>query len=109
VLVPLWGDIGAATAVCFSFTLINVFRFTWVGVSFGFIPGRIADLAPPFLALGAAYGSKLLIDLVLPRGLIGLVVACVAYALIFAAITYRFLLGEAGWLRLRTMFAARGL
>ncbi len=107
--VPLWGDIGAATAVCFTFAVINVCRFTWVGASLGFVPGRLVDLLPPLVALGTAYLSKALIDLALPRGLFGLILACVLYALAFAALTYQFLLGQKGWARVRVMFAARGV
>ncbi len=107
-LVPLWGDIGAASAVCLTFTLINVCRFTWVGRSFGFVPGRLADLLPPIIALAAGYGAKLLVDLVMPRGLLGLILACLLYALIFAAITVKFLLGDEGRMRVRTMFAPGG-
>jgi O-antigen/teichoic acid export membrane protein len=95
-LVPRWGDIGAATAVCLTFAIVNINRFLYVARTLGFVPGRPADLLPPLLALVLAYSAKIAVDAVLPRGLAGLVIACGLYAGAFAALTRALLLGPEG-------------
>lgn len=107
VLIPPFGDVGAATAVCLSFTLVNVMRFLWVGRTLGFIPGRLADLAPPVIATALAFGIKLAILAELPRTLPALLLACVLYALAYALVAYRFLLGEDGRARVNALHGLR--
>ena len=106
-LVPRWGDIGAATAVCITFAIVNINRFLYVARTLGFVPGRPADLLPPLLALALAYSAKIAVDAVLPRGLPGLVIACALYAGAFAAITRAFLLGPEGRLRVQALLSPR--
>jgi O-antigen/teichoic acid export membrane protein len=106
-LVPRWGDIGAATAVCITFAIVNINRFVYVARTLGFVPGRPADLLPPLLALILAYSAKIAVDAVLPRGLAGLAIACGLYAAGFAAITGAFLLGPEGRLKIQALLSQR--
>jgi O-antigen/teichoic acid export membrane protein len=103
VLIPRYGDVGAATAVCLSFTLVNFLRFHWVGRTLGFIPGRIADLAPPLIALLLAFAIKLGVLVHLPRTFLALLLGCALYAFAYAAVAYRFLLGEAGRAKIQAL------
>jgi O-antigen/teichoic acid export membrane protein len=103
-LVPRYGDVGAATAVCFSFSLVNLIRFLWVGRTLGFIPGRIADLAPPVIAALLAYGVKLCVVAALPRTLPALLLGCGLYALAYACTAYRFLLDDVGRAKVQALY-----
>jgi O-antigen/teichoic acid export membrane protein len=102
-LVPRWGDVGAATAVCLSFALVNLIRFLWVGRTLGFIPGRKADLAPPVIAALLAFAVKFCLVVPLPRILPALLLGCVVYALAYAGVAYRFLLGDAGRAKIQAL------
>lgn len=108
VLIPPFGDVGAATAVCLSFTLVNIMRFLWVGRTLGFIPGRLADFAPPVFATLLAFAIKLGILVQLPRTLPVLMLGCALYALAYAGVAYRFLLGEAGRAKVHALHGLRG-
>jgi O-antigen/teichoic acid export membrane protein len=108
VLIPTYQDVGAAAAVCLSFTLVNVLRFLWVGRTLGFIPGRIADFAPPIIATVLAFGIKLGILAYLPRTLSALMLGCVLYALAYAGVAYKFLLGENGRAKVHALRGLRG-
>lgn len=107
-LIPSYGDVGAATAVCISFTIVNLLRFLWVGRTLGFIPGRIADLAPPIIAALLAFAVKLGLLGALPRTLPALLLGCVLYALAYAAVAYRFLLGDTGRAKVQALQGLRG-
>jgi O-antigen/teichoic acid export membrane protein len=109
VLIPRFGDVGAATAVCASFTLVNLLRFVWVGRTLGFVPGRLVDFAPPVLAALLAFGIKLGILVHLPQNLATLIAACALYALAYAGLAYRFLLGEAGRAKVHGLQGLRGI
>jgi O-antigen/teichoic acid export membrane protein len=108
-LIPRYGDVGAATAVCASFTLVNLLRFVWVGRTLGFVPGRLADLAPPVIATALSFGVKLGILAHLPRTLPVLLLGCVVYALAYAGVAYKFLLGEDGRAKIRAVDELRGI
>lgn len=107
-LVPRYGDVGAATAVCFSFALVNLIRFLWVGRTLGFIPGRIADLAPPIIAALLAYGVKYCVVLLLPRTLPALLLGCAVYGLAYACVAYRLLLDDAGRAKVHALYGVHG-
>lgn len=107
-LVPTYGDVGAATAVCCSFALVNIIRFLWVGRTLGFVPGRIADLAPPVIAALLAYGVKLCLVLPLPRTLPALLFGCVVYGLAYAGVAYKLLLDEAGRAKVQALYGLQG-
>jgi O-antigen/teichoic acid export membrane protein len=107
-LIPRYGDVGAATAVCASFTLVNLLRFVWVGRTLGFVPGRLADLAPPVIATALAFGVKLGIFVHLPQNLAALMLACAIYTLAYAGVAYRFLLGETGRAKIQGLSGLRG-
>jgi O-antigen/teichoic acid export membrane protein len=94
-LVPRYGGVGAASASCLSFALVNLLRFLWVGRTLGFVPGRVADFAPPVIAVLLAYGVRLGLVTPLPRTLPVLLLGCVVYSLAYALIAYRFLLDDA--------------
>jgi O-antigen/teichoic acid export membrane protein len=102
-LVPRYTDVGAAIAVCLSFTLVNVIRFLWVGRTLGFIPGRLADVAPPVIAALLAFGTKLCLVALLPRTLPALLLGCVVYAAAYAGTAYRFLLDDAGRAKIQAL------
>jgi O-antigen/teichoic acid export membrane protein len=107
-LVPRYGDVGAATAVCISFTVVNGVRFLWVGRTLGFIPGRLADIAPPVIAALLAFGAKLCLVVPLPRTLPVLLLGCVVYTLAYAGTAYRFLLDDAGRAKIQALYGLQG-
>jgi O-antigen/teichoic acid export membrane protein len=63
VLVPRYGQVGAAGSVVVAFGLVNVVRFVYTARLHGFIPGRAADLLPPFVGLALAYAARQFGDL----------------------------------------------
>jgi O-antigen/teichoic acid export membrane protein len=107
-LVPRYGDVGAATSVCFSFALVNLIRFLWVGRTLGFIPGRIADFAPPVIAALLAYGVKYCVVLPLPRTLPVLLLGCVVYGLAYAGMAYKLLLDDIGRAKVHALYGLHG-
>lgn len=107
-LAPLYGDVGAATAVCCSFALVNLVRFLWVGRTLGFIPGRIADFAPPVIAALLAYGVRFGVVQPLPRTLPALLLGCVVYGLAYACVAYKLLLDDAGRAKIQGIYGLRG-
>ncbi|MGU3360009.1 lipopolysaccharide biosynthesis protein [Methylobacterium sp. M6A4_1b] len=58
ILVPRYGQIGAASSVVVAFGLVNVVRFVYTARLHGFIPGRAADLLPPFVGLALAFVAR---------------------------------------------------
>lgn len=92
-LIPRYGDIGAATAVCLTFAGINLTRFAYVSRTLGFIPGRPADFVPPVLALLCAFAAKSVVESFLPAGFFVVLLACVIYAGLYGALTFGFLIG----------------
>jgi O-antigen/teichoic acid export membrane protein len=91
-LIPSFGQTGAASAMVLGFTATNLLRFAYVSRVLGFIPGRLKDFWPIFVALAAAYLGKLLGDRIGEVTLATTVAGCVAYALIYAVAAYLFLL-----------------
>jgi O-antigen/teichoic acid export membrane protein len=92
-LVPLYGAIGAATSVCLTFVLINVTRFVYVSRTLGFLPGKLIDLAPPFIALICAFAAKKAMEAVLPLSFFEVLAACVLYAALNGSAVFAFVLG----------------
>jgi O-antigen/teichoic acid export membrane protein len=93
VLAPRYGDVGAATAVCLTFAVINITRFAYVSRTLGFIPGRFADLAPPAAALLCAFAAKVACEALFPLSFPEVFTACVLYALAYGATTWTVLMG----------------
>lgn len=93
VFVPRFGDVGAAAAVSLTFGVINVARFAYVSRTLGFIPGRLADFAPPAVALVCAFSAKLTCEALFTQSFPEVFAACVLYALAYGAATWMFLLG----------------
>jgi O-antigen/teichoic acid export membrane protein len=92
-LIPRYGDVGAAGAVCVTFAAVNLTRFAYVSRTLGFVPGRTADFLPPVLALMCAFGAKFAVECVLPAGFVVVLLACVIYAGLYGALTVCFLIG----------------
>lgn len=99
-LIPGFGQIGAASAVALAFALTNILRFAYVSRVLGFIPGRLSDIAPAFVALAAAYAAKTLGNLLGPPTLITTFVSCVVYAAGFGGLCYWLFLSAEGKARL---------
>jgi O-antigen/teichoic acid export membrane protein len=107
-LTPHWQAIGAATAVCLTFALINISRFVYVSKTIGFIPGRLVDLVPPVIALALAYAAKALMVATLPHNLLSLLAGCVVYTVAYGSlIALMFLRGE-GRQQLQRLLFSRG-
>ena len=85
ILIPIAGQNGAALATATSFLFINVVRFAYVARVLNFVPGRPADILPPFVAVICAFGAKYAIGFVLEKDLIGTFVACVLFTLLYGA------------------------
>ncbi|MGY2047795.1 lipopolysaccharide biosynthesis protein [Methylobacterium sp. JK268] len=84
-LVPALEQVGAATAVVITFTMINVVRFAWVARALGFVPGRPADILPPLVALALASAARRAVDMIGERSLLLTIAACLLYAAAFSA------------------------
>ncbi len=83
-LIPRFGQIGAAMASAASFAVINLLRYAYVAHRLHFIPGRPRDLLAPLVALGCAFASRALIGEVAPRNLVATFAGCVLYTTAFA-------------------------
>ena len=94
--------------MCVSFSGVNRMRFVWWGRTLGFIPGSLADLAPPVVATLLAFAVKLGVLGHLPRTLPALVLGCALYALAYAGVAYKFLLGEAERAKVQGLQGLRG-
>jgi O-antigen/teichoic acid export membrane protein len=94
--VPLWGAIGAASAVCITFGLINVSRFYYVARTIGFTPGELSDFLPPFAGVALAYGAHELIGLALPSSLVSMLAGCVLYTCAYFGLAYWFIARRGG-------------
>lgn len=85
VLIPTFGQNGAATAVATSFLIINVVRFAYVSKVLGFVPGQWRDVLPPVFGLVLASIARTVVAFGFDRSLPALVAACVLYAVLYAA------------------------
>jgi O-antigen/teichoic acid export membrane protein len=90
--IPEFGQVGAASAVVLGFGATNVLRFAYVAKVLGFVPGRLADVAPAFVALTAAYLVRRLDESLGEATLWGTFMSCSLYAFVYAALCYFFLL-----------------
>jgi O-antigen/teichoic acid export membrane protein len=88
ILVPLWGQIGAASAVVAAFAFINLVRFSFFIRLFGFVPGSLLDLLPPVSAYLLAIAARLALDHLLARSLAGFVLASLLYSALYGALVY---------------------
>ena len=87
-LIPIWGQVGAATASASSFLVINVLRYLYVARVLKFVPGQLRDLLPPFVALACAYLARLGIDAVAGRTLPATIAACLCYTFLFGLVCF---------------------
>jgi O-antigen/teichoic acid export membrane protein len=87
-LIPLYGQVGAASALVIGTAATNVVRFIYVSRVMGFVPGRVRDILPAFLALAVAYLCKTVELKLTPVSFWATAAACIAYAAIFAPIGY---------------------
>lgn len=86
--IPKYGTIAAASAVAFTFTLVNVARFILVTRVTGAVPGRWLDLVPAPLAFGLAHAAQYAGNLFGGRDLLTTFLACCLYALLFGACAF---------------------
>lgn len=92
-LVPPFGQLGAATSVAVAFALTDVLRLLLVSKTLGFVPGHIADLLPIVLALALAFLSRHLADGLGERTFLVTFAGCVLYSSLYAVVSFAFLLG----------------
>lgn len=95
VFVPQYGQIGAASSVAACFAAINIVRFAYVARVLGFIPGRLADFAPPLICLALAWAAKLAFEETFGANLLCTIAACAAYGAVYAVCVLLFLAPEA--------------
>lgn len=84
-LIPAYGQVGAASAVATAFFIINTVRFGYVAKVLGFVPGRWRDVLPPVAGLLLAYLARTVVDLGFARSFPALLGACLLYAALYAA------------------------
>lgn len=114
VLIPIYGQIGAASAVATSFFIINTVRFGYVAKVLGFVPGRWRDILPPVAGLVLAYLARNVVDLGFAPSLPAFFAACLLYGVLYAVACQLVLLrpaerdavdrqlrGRISWLRAR--------
>lgn len=112
ILIPVFGQSGAAFAVAMSFFIINTVRFGYVAKVLGFVPGHWRDFMPPAAGLLLAYLARNVVDLGWAPSLPAFLVACVLYAALYGAacqlvllrpserdVVGRLLRGRLSWLR----------
>lgn len=101
-LVPRYGQVGAASSVVIVFGTVNVVRVAYMARLHGFAPGRLRDLLPPVAGLVLAGLARLAGDAVGGRDLLTTAGACVLFTLAYAALYWRIFPGAAAPGRLRT-------
>lgn len=92
VLVPRYGQVGAAASVAVAFAVVNIVRFAYVAKVLGFVPGALRDVLPTLLGLLLAFGARELGDLLGNRDLLTMMLSCFLYTLAFGTLAYAFLL-----------------
>jgi O-antigen/teichoic acid export membrane protein len=86
VLVPRYGQLGAAISVAMAFSTVNILRFALVSRLLGFLPGHPRDLLGPVLALALAFAARWGLESWGTRALLPTFGACLAYAVGYAAL-----------------------
>jgi O-antigen/teichoic acid export membrane protein len=84
--IPRYGTLAAASAVTFTFFLVNVLRFALVTQVIGSVPGRHLDLAPAPAALALAWLAAYFCDSLGPRNLAVNFAGCLLYTLMFGVV-----------------------
>lgn len=87
-LIPSFGQLGAASAVALAFAFTNILRFIYVSKIIGFLPGRLADFAPPVVALAVAVFARHFGDRLGDRSLSTTFLSCLIYTAVFATVAY---------------------
>jgi O-antigen/teichoic acid export membrane protein len=87
-LIPRYGQVGAASAVAIGFAATNLIRFAYDSRVLGFIPGHVRDIAPIVVAFVVAYSSRAAELKLVDVTLITTLVACVAYTAVFGVVVY---------------------
>lgn len=95
VLIPPYGQAGAAAAVAASFAFVNVVRFVFVARVLGFVPGRLVDLVPPVAGLALAILARWAGDAVGERTLLVTIASCVLYTALFGGFAWAFFIRRA--------------
>jgi O-antigen/teichoic acid export membrane protein len=90
-LIPPYGQVGAAAAVAIAFLIVNLVRYGYVARVLGFVPGHPRDLLPPFVALALAFAARGATDLLGERSLLVTAAGCVLYAILYGAAAWAFL------------------
>lgn len=88
ILVPAYGQAGAAGAVLIAFSVVNVTRYVYVSRSLGIVPGRWRDFFPPAAALliaGSCHWAMLSLPL---RSFLVLLATCVSYTAAYWALLF---------------------
>ena len=85
-LIPAWGNIGAAVSVLATFMAVNLVRFGYVSVILGTLPLAIIDFVPPLIFILIAALCLEVTNAMLGRTLSGLVLGCGTYTLLSAMI-----------------------
>jgi O-antigen/teichoic acid export membrane protein len=91
-LIPDFGQLGAAIAVASSFFTINVIRYAYVAKVLGFLPGQMQDFLPPVAALCFALAARYLGDLLGERSFMTTLLSCILYACAFGIFCFSVLL-----------------
>ena len=85
-LVPRYGQVGAAAAVTGAFLVVNGVRFAYVARVHGFAPGLVRDLVPPIAALIFAYAARAVGDWLGARDLLTTFMACLLFSALYGAV-----------------------
>jgi len=91
-LVPPFGQIGAAASVAIAFGFTDMLRLRLVAKTLGFVPGHLTDLIPIAAALVLAFLSRHIADGLGERTFFITLVGCALYAALYAVVSVAFLL-----------------
>lgn len=86
VLIPVYGQIGAAVSVCITFFFTNVIRYVYVSRVLGAIPGSLMDFIPPLCAVCLALMARWLGDVFGERTILTTAFSCIGYATAYLAV-----------------------
>ena len=90
VLVPAFGQTGAASASLIAIMALNATRLYKIKKTVGFLPLQFQSVFPPLTALGLAFGCFYLDQFIGSRNLIVTFFSCLFYTILYAVCCYCF-------------------
>lgn len=88
VLVPTYGQAGAAGAVLIAFAAVNIIRYIYVARTLKIVPGKWRDFLPPAIALIAATTCREVMEILPVRTFLTLLLVCILYTCVYWALLF---------------------